>query len=236
MWWEAAREHLEAIGAGDIAQPEAPLPTEYGNLLLVPPSWVYVTAFDDFGWRVPEGTEDLPVTEVSWYDAVAFAAWVRAEHDIECRLPAEFEWLRAANGGNLEEERAYPWGNNPNVYACNSRSFWGDSDKPQLLPVHYRYSEEDHGRTQEGDGLWAMSGNAAEWTLPSHPVDRNGYMAIEFTPDPRQETKAPVCGGSFRDGIQDCTVIHDTIQWIDKMVRRDDIGFRLMMPGHPLGG
>ncbi len=50
---------------------------------------------DDKGW----GRGDQPVINVTWYDAVAYAAWLSQETGQEYRLPTEAEWEYAARGG-----------------------------------------------------------------------------------------------------------------------------------------
>jgi formylglycine-generating enzyme required for sulfatase activity len=49
-----------------------------------------------------------PAVYVSWFDAVAFCRWLSRRSGFEVRLPDEWEWQRAATGG--QEENAFPWG------------------------------------------------------------------------------------------------------------------------------
>jgi formylglycine-generating enzyme required for sulfatase activity len=49
-----------------------------------------------------------PVDSVNWFDAYAFCHWLSARLGDEVRLPTEFEWQLAANGG--DPLRTFPWG------------------------------------------------------------------------------------------------------------------------------
>ncbi|MCG8350430.1 MAG: SUMF1/EgtB/PvdO family nonheme iron enzyme [Chloroflexales bacterium] len=70
-------------------------------------------------WPGPEsGDDNLPVTEVSWYEAVAYCRWLSAQTGIEFRLPTEAEWEKAARG---PDGLIWPWGNIWEDGRCNSR-------------------------------------------------------------------------------------------------------------------
>jgi formylglycine-generating enzyme required for sulfatase activity len=81
-----------------------------------------------------------PVVGVSWYDAVAFAAWACK------RLPQEAEWEKAAAGGLAENK--YPTGDEIDKEMSNFDSF-GTTPVKSYAPNGY--------------GLYDMSGNVWEW-------------------------------------------------------------------------
>jgi len=104
-----------------------------------PPSWP--------GSHFPAGAEKLPVTDVTWQDAKAYAEWAGK------RLPSEEEWEFAARG---VDGRLYPWGNEWRPDLSNIAGPQGE--KRQLTPV---------GQYSQGAspfGVLDLSGNAWEWT------------------------------------------------------------------------
>ncbi|MXY58789.1 MAG: SUMF1/EgtB/PvdO family nonheme iron enzyme [Gammaproteobacteria bacterium] len=55
---------------------------------------------------VAEGGARRPVVNVSWYDAVAYAAWLSEQTGREYRVPSEAEWEYAARAGDVGGDRA----------------------------------------------------------------------------------------------------------------------------------
>jgi serine/threonine-protein kinase len=55
------------------------------------------------------GQELLPVSNISYTDAVTFAEWRSKRDGVTYRLPTEEEWEYAARNG--EKDNLYPWGN-----------------------------------------------------------------------------------------------------------------------------
>ncbi|KAH8651439.1 C-type lectin protein [Xylariales sp. PMI_506] len=84
-------------------------------------AFVHETGCD---WLSPDGTasemQNVPATDLTWYDARAYCAWLtekwRADGTIaaseEVRLPTEPEWERAARGDQTtnDSDVLYPWG------------------------------------------------------------------------------------------------------------------------------
>ncbi|WP_327342778.1 formylglycine-generating enzyme family protein [Streptomyces europaeiscabiei] len=58
-------------------------------------------------WRQQQSKPALPVTSISWFHAVTYAAWLAERLERPCRLPTEAEWEKAARG---TEGWIYPWG------------------------------------------------------------------------------------------------------------------------------
>jgi formylglycine-generating enzyme required for sulfatase activity len=94
----------------------------------------------------PTGTAQLPVTSVSWEDAVAYAQWDKK------RLPTEEEWELAARG---REGLRYPWGNS-----------WqpGCANADEEGQARQRLAAVGSHNCASPFGAKDLIGNAWEWT------------------------------------------------------------------------
>jgi len=109
-----------------------------------PQQWGSVTA--------PVGQELLPVSNVSYDDAVAFAEWRSKRDGVTYRLPTEDEWEYAARNG--DKDTLYPWGN---AWAPG-RAATQEAGVGKEQPV---------GTYPQGGNRWGVQdliGNVWEWT------------------------------------------------------------------------
>ncbi len=134
-----------------------------------PPTWT--------GGRFPEGTERLPVTDVTWEDAMTYAKSTGK------RLPSEEEWEFAARG---TDGRIFPWGSVWEPGRANSQD--KPKDKRRVQPV---------GQFPQGDspfGVHDLSGNVWEWTSSDYVAYPGGF--VEPPPEGFANLKV-IRGGSF---------------------------------------
>jgi formylglycine-generating enzyme required for sulfatase activity len=140
-------------------------------------------------WDDPNfSRREQPVVAVSWFDAIAYCAWLSATTGSHYRLPTEAEWERAARGST--EGMLFPWGNEPPESRPDYHNRWETGPEPvgQSQPNAY--------------GLFEMCENVHEWCSDWFAA---GYYAIspERNPQgPAEGTRKASRGGSWRHQIK----------------------------------
>jgi formylglycine-generating enzyme required for sulfatase activity len=161
-------------------------------------------------WRNPGfvQTDEHPVVNVSWNDAVAFCAWLSRNEGPTYRLPTEAEWEYACRAGTTT---SYYCGDDPeklavvgNVCDRTAREW---SKVPKGTGIAFISARDGYaftapvGRFQpNGFGLYDMHGNVAELCADWYD---SGYYANSGTDDPTGPSKwsdRRVCrGGGWGD-------------------------------------
>ncbi len=140
-----------------------------------------------FGKTEPRASPNHPVTQVSWYDAVAYAKWQGK------RLPTDAEWEFIAKNGGISND-TYPWGNTfyeNGQYKANvwqgSFPYFNSAEDGFLTtsPVGY-FGEDKAGLTDMGGNVWQWcqdsvqpTGCNAEDDLSLRKVCRGGSFLCD---------------------------------------------------------
>jgi serine/threonine-protein kinase len=132
-----------------------------------------------------QGAEpDLPVANVTYYDAEAFAAWAQK------KLPTEPQWARAAYG-SPGASRKYPWGDQWQADAAN---LGGAEDGTEYLAPVKTFPPD-----MTGFGCYDMTGNVAEWTRTLFQQPSSDDRSSGADAHPTFNDLMTVRGGSFGD-------------------------------------
>lgn len=170
-----------------------------------------------------------PVTDVNWYDAVSYSAWLTGETGQTLVLPTEAQWEKAARG---EDGRIFPWGNHwdpTRANYCDSRCNreWSDNSGDDGYAVTAPVGSYPEGASPYG--AVDMVGNVWEWTADWH----NGqYYAVA----PNRNPSGPESGEDR--GARGAAWYHapNFVRTADRGAygpdhSRDSLGFRLASPG-----
>ncbi len=166
-----------------------------------PPDWL--------NGNFPKGTDDLPVTQVSWNDAEAYCRWRSQRDRLDIRLPTEAEWEHAARG---DDNRRFPWGN-------DWKGGFADVATPQAKQP---FSISAVSRFDKSPlGVSGMAGNVGEWTRSTFEV----YPGSTYAATPGDRACLVVRGGNFRSKVNAARTSYRA--WDIPTVRKPEYGFRL---------
>ena len=147
-------------------------------------SWQY-----PYGPAAGQAAADQPVTQVSWNDARAYAAWAGK------RLPNELEWEHAARNGR-NSRALYPFGNSLVVNGKAMANTWNGK-----FPDHDNVTDGFHRAAPVGTfgesplGLADLAGNVWEWC--ENPWVSYPDLLDRAAPPPTAQTERAQRGGSY---------------------------------------
>ncbi len=170
-----------------------------------PPQWG--------GTRPPAGDEQLPVSNVTFEDATAFADWRSKRDGVTYRLPTEEEWEYAARNG--DQGNLYPWGNT-----------WesGRAITQESGAVH----AQQVGTNTKGADRWGVQdlmGNVYEWTSTKASLYPGNPLKL---PDV-QKSWVVIRGGGY--GTPAAKVNGTYRDWFSPTYKNPLLGFRLVKAG-----
>lgn len=88
----------------------------------------------------PMSKPDHPVVQVSWFDAMQFAAWLNEKAGVFFRIPTKEEWLLAARPENAVNRIClFPWGNAFDNLA--GRMNFGTAELTEYTWIHEQYQD-----------------------------------------------------------------------------------------------
>ncbi len=126
----------------------------------------------------PMSEPDHPVVQVSWFDAMQFAAWLNKKTGVCFRLPTKEEWLLAARPPSMTHEVCvFPWGNEFNE--LEKRMNFGTAELTDYMWVHDQFSDgfalssPVKAFPPNDRGLYDMLGNVWVWNWTNNARYQN---------------------------------------------------------------
>jgi sulfatase modifying factor 1 len=194
-----------------------------------------------YSWRNPgfRQTNDHPVVNITWNDAVAMAEWLSRVEGRRYRLPTEAEWEYACRAGTKSR---YYSGNSPSSLSAIANTF--DASAAPYWPrwKNFALAENDGvaftapvgSFSPNAFGLYDMLGNVWEWVS-------DWYGESYYAESPLADPTGPASGRTRvrRGGSWHTWSLYarGTFRnWNTPQTRYTLVGMRLLMEVEPTGG
>ncbi|SVC23499.1 uncharacterized protein METZ01_LOCUS276353, partial [marine metagenome] len=195
---------------------------------------------------------DLPVSNISWNEAVEYCNKHTEEHEhfgaefraygsqkevnlqaVGFRLPTEIEWeYMASYGEDVNMKREFPWGNNISGHYAN---YYGSGDQYEPGPTPVGYYDGLVNTLRDGEsffGLQDLAGNVMEWCHDWY--SDSAYENHDYTTNPEGPSNRQarvVRGGGWQSDAIECN--NRMRKEFLPTVSHETIGFRTVITAEP---
>lgn len=165
---------------------------------------------------------------ICWFEAVAYARWLRTRTGVEVRLPTEAEWEKAARG---VDGRRWPWGN---AKALKPSLFTFLSDERQNKTIF-------HPELASPYGVHDMAIKIGDWcTTRAGPVRPRWLTGFFHNPEPYPYRLGDEWSAEYLEGDlprvvrgSDYTLRCASRSAFNPFFRAPDISLRIVSPVPP---
>jgi formylglycine-generating enzyme required for sulfatase activity len=184
-----------------------------------------------FNWQNAgfEQTDEHPVVNVSWNDAMAFCAWLSRIEGQTYRLPTEAEWEYACRAGT---KTRYFSGDDPdslalsaNVADATGREKYADWTWAIAGSDGYVYTAPVARFRANAFGIYDMHGNVCEWCLDWHDDEYYKRSPLDDPVCSTRTTHPVIRGGSWINDPRYCRSANR--HWDPPFDRGALLGFRV---------
>lgn len=173
------------------------------------------TGYPSKTWRTPDYTvsDETPVSQVTWNDAVAFCDWLGQTENLKYRLPTQAEWEYACRAGTTTR---YSFGDDP-----------GQLGQYEWYQGNYQQKAQPVGLKKANPfGLFDMHGNVREWCGDWHVSTYYSTSPLQDPAGPAKGLSRVHVGGYYSARTIDCrsSVRSSYYPWC----RLSNLGFRVV--------
>jgi formylglycine-generating enzyme required for sulfatase activity len=186
-----------------------------------------------YSWRNPgfSQTDEHPVVNVSWRDAVAFCEWLGRQDGGTYRLPREAEWEYACRAGSTNAfwngDDVESLATIGNIMDASAKAKW--RNYPNLSYVErsdgFVFTSPVGNYPSNGFGLYDMHGNVWEWCSDWYGAYPD--VSVSDPEGPIEGSRRVFRGGGWSNVAANCRSA--VRSWNAPSHRRFDLGFRLAL-------